>query len=58
MPAPKAKQGHQYKYYQGKEVFPVLFDGRSVGKGSYMSAQDKQGNLILVNDKPVVYKQL
>ena len=43
---PSARQEQRKKLYQGKELKPCLYDGRSIGNGKYMSGSI-DGDLIV-----------
>lgn len=58
MAPPKKKLGHQYKYYKGEPVSPVLYNGKHVGHGTYMAAISQKGELVVQNGVPTPYRDL
>lgn len=45
-----------YKIVDGLKIRPVLFNGKSLGKGKFFAAQDEKGDLILRDGNPIPYK--
>lgn len=60
MPPPKPKTEKHVIKHEGKEVVPVLYDGKRIGHGKYMAAKyAKDGKLICDKDgKPLQFQQI
>ncbi len=55
---PGARQAQRRKMYQGKEIKPCLYVGRSVGKGTYMSGSVDGVTILDNNDMPMPYHSI
>lgn len=55
----RTRPSWQYKTVGDRKVQPALFDGKRVGMGKYLAAQDGgTGELITVDGVPIPYKDI
>ena len=55
---PSARQAHRKNLYQGKEFKPCLYDGRAVGKGTYMTGSINGDMILDAQGEPIPFRSI
>lgn len=55
---PTARQVHRKLLYKGQEFKPCLYDGRAVGKGSYMTGAINGDAILDERGEPIPFRAI
>jgi hypothetical protein len=55
---PTMRETHRKNIYKGQEFRPCLYDGRSVGKGKYMTGSINGDMILDENGKPIPFRNI